>query len=215
VPEKKIAALPSVLDSDAYADLREQPTGQDSPAPGSSSRGKTAKVTRPLEPTPNQKPLSKSITDPGYVLLPDSSEHPAIGFAKDVIEQAVPAPAPAEPPPKEPPPKKAATGKITTARRTRDAVERSRREREERELRAAEAQRHTLALMERRRKRALAVARLVALVVAPLVVSVVFLASTTSEVGFATKGALGSRLGDLGEVVRRGVQGLEALVSGK
>jgi hypothetical protein len=88
-------------------------------------------------------------------------------------------------------------------------------EKEQRDLRTAEAQRHTLALLERRRRATVATARVVALAVVPLVILLVVLASTTNETGFATKGALGTRLSDLGELARRGVDGWKTLFAGK
>jgi LSD1 subclass zinc finger protein len=181
VPERKVTALPSVLDSDLYG----------KPAEESSNA-----AARPAAPPP-----AKRAAEPIYELLPESeseSGSTGVAFAKNVIEQA----------PEQPKKVK------TTAKRPREAVGQARREREQREIRAAEAQRHTLALLERRNKRVLAAAKLVALVVAPLLVSGVFLVSTTNEAGFAVKGTLGARLADLGEVVRRGVEGMRALVGG-
>lgn len=167
-----------------------------------------APPSRPA-PAPERPAPAPAGSDSGYELVADSNETSGgIDFADKVIEQSVPAPAaPADSGKRQ--------GRIATARRSKDAIEKARREREERDIRAAEAQRHTLALMERKRREAVAAARLYALSLVPLVVALVFLASTTQETGFATHGPVGTRLADVGDVVRRGVEGWKTLLAGK
>lgn len=141
--------------------------------------------------------------NPDYLLLPDNKGEPDFPESKELdpvklgkdLEKA---------------PKK-----IATARRTKEQVYEKRKEQEARAKRAQEAQKYTLALLEQRRRRALATARLVALVLGPLLIGSLFLISTTQEGGFAVKGGLGRALGDLGDTARRGVEGVLSLTGSK
>jgi hypothetical protein len=134
-----------------------------------------------------------------YVLLPDSSPAndslPAESKELDPVKDDATKPA-----------------KIRTARRTKDRVYEQRKEKEVRAQRAVEAQKHTLALIERNRKRTLATLKLVFVLAAPLLLGGLFLISTTQEGGFAVRGGLGHMLGDVGETARRGVEGVLSLI---
>ena len=221
VPEKKVQALSSVLDSDRYATFDQDsssgaapklpPTPAPAAAPAAPPKLKTTRLAppRPAPPPSAPRPVAAPEAESGYELLADSDETGgAVAFADKVIEQP-------GAPPASPNDSAKRQGRIATARRSKDAVEKARRERDERDLRAANASRHTLALLERRRREAFAAARLFALALAPAVIALVFLASTTQETGFATKGSFGVRLTDLGEIVRRGTDGWKTLLTGK
>jgi len=186
VPEKRGDALPSVLDSDQY---------------GNQDSGSTDVQLEmlPHDVGPGEAAQSHG---QGYVLLPDSDDKHQVPESRELE------PVSAEPP-------KSKTKKIQTARRTKDQVYQQRKEKEDRARRAAEAQKHTVALMERRHRRAMATARLVGLAAAPVIVFGLCLMSTTQEGGFAVKGFLGKTFNDIGETARRGVEGVLTLAGKK
>ena len=186
VPQRKAEALPSVLDTGRYKPL----------SPDSGSDQKTAPGTESA----------------GFDLLPDSNEQKPLDLLPDSDERRALTPPKAAPPPKTPTKK---LEKIPTARKTREQVEAERKKAEERAARTAQAAQYTNALEERRRKRTVAVVGLVSVVLGPLVVLGVCLASTTGGAGFAVGGKLGAFLASSGEVARRGVEGLSTLVQGK
>ncbi len=196
VPEKKTDALPSVLQSEHYEDFQDP----------SSTSGNTAAAAK--------KKVEKG---DGYAILPESTGPTEIPLdlvpdSSDRRPAVEPAPKPKAPPkekdkdePAKPKPR------IPTARRSREQLEQARREKEARAVRAAEAQKYTIALLERKKERTLATTKLAALVAGPLLVAGLFLVSTTAEGGFAVKGPLGKSLAELGEVARHGAEGLIGL----
>jgi hypothetical protein len=189
VPEKKSSeALPSVLDSGQYDDIR---LANDSGAAGAEPELKLLSQTQ--RPGPGD---AAGKQEPDYILLDDA---PGAPESADPVKDG------------EEPKRK----KIQTARRSKDQIYALRKEQEVRAKRAAEAQKYTLALVELRRRRAVATARLAALVAAPLLVGSLFLISTTQEGGFAVRGGLGHALTEIGETARRGVEGVFSLVGAK
>jgi DNA-directed RNA polymerase subunit M/transcription elongation factor TFIIS len=199
VPEKKAPALPSVLDSGRYEEFRTDSGSRQTPKlaalppAGTGSRGEGYALL-PNEPEVERVPVDAPLD------LADAPEPPAVETAAKK--------APTES-------SKSAKPRIATARRKKDDLYEAQRKKAERSVRAAEAQKYTLALLEKRKRRTLQVVWLAGLLVLPLIVMGVFLISTTAEGGFAVRGGVGRALTDLGEVATRGVQGGEALVTGK
>lgn len=85
--------------------------------------------------------------------------------------------------------------------------------REERERRAAEAQRKGQELESQRSKKSLGALSLAALCVLPTILTVLLLTMTTRGTGFATRGAFGERMKDVGGAVDRGVRSLGGIVN--
>jgi LSD1 subclass zinc finger protein len=181
VPEKKVDVLPSVLQSDS----------DESPVDPAS-----ASAQADIELDPSGAGPGQAAKDQDYELVPDSGEQPDVPESREL-----------DPVRDAPQPRK----KIATARRSREQAQAQRKEQAERAKRTVEAQKYTIALVEKKRVRTLAVLRLSAYVLAPLLVSGIFLTSTTSEGGFAVKGGLGHALGELGDMARRGVDGVLAI----
>ncbi len=133
-----------------------------------------------------------------YVLLPESGGEPDFPESKELD--------PVKPDQPRQPPKK-----IQTARRTKDQVYQQRKEKELRAQRAADAQKYTLALIEKRHQRNVKTLKLLVVVFLPLIPGALLLMSTTQEAGFAVRGGLGRTLHDVGETARRGVEGILSL----
>jgi LSD1 subclass zinc finger protein len=195
VPQKKGDALPSVLESEGYVDFQDSgSSGGAPPIPGTKTRER----------------------GDGYAILPESTgpkDDAPLDFAEPDSSEKIVIPAP-RPEPREkaaPPAEKAAKPRIQTARRTREKINEQRREAELRAQRAAEAQKYTIALLERKKQRTVATTKLAALVGGPLIVAGLCLVSTNSGGGFAVNGPLGSKLTSLGEVARNGASGLLGL----
>lgn len=191
VPEKKVEALPSVLDSDSGTPF------------DSNSASAQPDVELEMLPEGTGPGEAAQTNTQDYVLLPDSGGEPDFPESKelDPIPQSEPAPREKK--------------KIQTARRSKDQLYQARKEKELRAQRAAEAQKYTLALIEKRKRRAMATLKLLVLVLAPLLVASLLLVSTTQEAGFAVHGGLGRTLTDVGETARRGVEGLLTLAGTK
>jgi hypothetical protein len=85
--------------------------------------------------------------------------------------------------------------------------------REERDRRAAEAQRKAQELEAQQSKRSLGAISLTALCVLPAIVALLLLTMTTRGTGFATRGAFGERMKDVGQGVDRGVRSLGGMVN--
>ncbi len=189
VPERKVEALPSVLQSDS----------DEAPVDSASA---SAQPDIELEMLPAGVGPGQAADDHGkdYELLPDSGERSDVPESREL-----------DPVREAPQPRK----KIATARRSREQAQAQRKEQVERAKRTVEAQKFTVALLEARKVRSLAVLRLSAYVLAPVLVSGIFLTSTTSEGGFAVRGGLGHALGELGDMARRGVDGVLAITGSR
>ncbi|MEZ0230825.1 MAG: hypothetical protein ACAI25_19555 [Planctomycetota bacterium] len=133
-----------------------------------------------------------------YVLLPDSGGEPDFPESKELD-------------PVKPDGPKQQPKKIQTARRTKDQVYQQRKEKELRAQRAADAQKYTLALIEKRHQKNVKTLKLLLIVFLPLIPGALLLMSTTQEAGFAVRGGLGRTLHDVGETARRGVEGVLSL----
>lgn len=85
--------------------------------------------------------------------------------------------------------------------------------REERERRAGEAQRKAQELEAQQSKKSLGAISLTALCVLPTLLALLLLTMTTRGTGFATRGAFGDRMKDVGSAVDRGVRSLGGIVN--
>lgn len=133
-----------------------------------------------------------------YVLLPDSGGEPDFPESKELDPVKLDAP-------------KQPAKKIQTARRSKDDLYKARKEKEVRAQRAADAQKYTLALIEKRHQRNVKTLKLIVVALLPVLPGALLLMSTTQEAGFAVRGGLGRALHDVGETARRGVEGILSL----
>lgn len=104
-------------------------------------------------------------------------------------------------------------GKKERAKEREKDKARDEQKREERDRRAAEAQRKAQELEAQQSKRSLGAISLTALCVLPAIVALLLLTMTTRGTGFATRGAFGERMKDVGHGVDRGVRSLGGMVN--
>jgi hypothetical protein len=186
VPEKKRDAMPDMLDAGVPLDSASaQPDVELEMLPQGVGPGEAAETNTQ-----------------DYVLLPDSGGEPDFPESKelDPVREQQPRQQPK---------------KIQTARRTKDQLYQQRKEKELRAQRAADAQKYTLALIEKRHQRNVKTLKLLLVVLLPVIPGALLLMSTTQEAGFAVRGGLGRTLHDVGETARRGVEGVLSLTGRK